>query len=69
MVRGGGMKPESCHLNLRRNSIQPTQRHGAAKPQPKAEGFDRGVCEIRGKRTSSRFDFRVFGVFRGLSLS
>ena len=40
----------------------------AAKPQPKAGGNNRGIREIRGTQTSSRFAFRVFGVFRGSRL-
>jgi hypothetical protein len=30
--------------------------------------MNRGIGGIRGKQTSSRFAFRVFGVFGGLSL-
>jgi len=46
-----------------------TTELSAAEPQPKAGRTDRGIREIRGKRTSSRFAFRVFRVFRGSSLS
>ena len=43
--------------------------HSAAQPQPKAGGIHCGIYEIRGKQASSRFSFRIFGVFRGSSLS
>jgi hypothetical protein len=63
------MKPESWNLNLKKNAVQPTQRHREAKPQRKAGGIDRGTRELRGKQNSSRFAFRVFGVFHGLAVS
>jgi hypothetical protein len=53
----------------RKTAARRHKEHSAAKLQTKAGGINRGIRETRGKQTSSRFAFRVFRVFRGLSLS
>jgi hypothetical protein len=52
-------------MNLKRVVEVNRKEHRAAKPQPKAGRTYRGIREIRGKQTPSRFAFRVFRVFRG----